>query len=360
MSQIKRLRAHAISNSLFRPGTLKAAINRLGFVQADPIRSPARSQDLILRHRVKNYRAGALERRYATLNIEEDILYAYGFLPHQTWQLLHPRPYTDRLPPFEQKVLAVVRDSGSMHPSELEKHFGSKRVVNDWGGYSKATKRALESLHHRGLLRISGRKKGIRMYEAMIESTQPLSKNERFQKLIHVVASILAPVNEKALLKIAAYFRYLIPSIADRRKVLNELIEVGEFKRLTVDGNSYVWPASKKRHVEPPRRVHFLAPFDPLVRDRERFEHLWGWTYRFEAYTPPAKRLRGPYAMPLLWIDDVIGWANANIVEGKLSVETGYVKRRPRDPDFRSELEAEVTRLATFLNLKDSSWKLRE
>jgi uncharacterized protein YcaQ len=38
-------------------------VRRLGFVQADPIRSPARAQDLILRHRVKDYFAGDLERR---------------------------------------------------------------------------------------------------------------------------------------------------------------------------------------------------------------------------------------------------------------------------------------------------------
>ena len=30
--------------------------------------------------------------------------------------------------------------------------------------------------------------------------------------------------------------------------------------------------------------------------------------YRFEAYTPPAKRNLGYYAMPLLWRDDVIAW----------------------------------------------------
>jgi uncharacterized protein YcaQ len=57
--------------SLFPPTTLKRAFDRLGFVQADPILAPARAQDLILRHRVKNYRAGDLERRYCKLGIEE-------------------------------------------------------------------------------------------------------------------------------------------------------------------------------------------------------------------------------------------------------------------------------------------------
>jgi hypothetical protein len=74
--------------------SLKAAVRRLGFVQADPIRAPARAQDLILRHRVKVYRAGDLERRYPSLDLEEDVLYAYGFLPRPVWRLLHPRNAT--------------------------------------------------------------------------------------------------------------------------------------------------------------------------------------------------------------------------------------------------------------------------
>ena len=66
------LRNFAINRSLFRPTTLGRAISRLGFVQADPIRAPARAQDLTLRHRVNNYRAGDLEKHYPKLPIEED------------------------------------------------------------------------------------------------------------------------------------------------------------------------------------------------------------------------------------------------------------------------------------------------
>ena len=49
--------------------------------------------------------------------------------------------------------------------------------------------------------------------------------------------------------------------------------------------------------------VRLLAPFDPVVWDRRRFELFWGWAYRFEAYTPAAKRKLGYYALPLLWRD---------------------------------------------------------
>src|SRR5262249_26863289 len=62
---IRQLRRWAIAGSLGEPKTLHRALGTLGFVQADPIRSPARAQDLILRHRVADYRAGDLERAFA-------------------------------------------------------------------------------------------------------------------------------------------------------------------------------------------------------------------------------------------------------------------------------------------------------
>ena len=74
------LRRFAVARSLFPPTTLERALDALGFVQADPIRAPARAQDLTLRHRVTGYRAGDLERRYATLDIEEDVFVNYGFV----------------------------------------------------------------------------------------------------------------------------------------------------------------------------------------------------------------------------------------------------------------------------------------
>jgi uncharacterized protein YcaQ len=76
MSRLKapsllQLRRYAIARSLFKATSLPRAIARLGFVQADPMRAPARAQDLILAQRVKDYRAGELERRYPRLPIEE-------------------------------------------------------------------------------------------------------------------------------------------------------------------------------------------------------------------------------------------------------------------------------------------------
>ncbi len=351
MTSLQQLRVYAVSHSLFPPVALKAAIQRMGFIQADPIRSPARAQDLILRHRVNDYKAGDLERHYPSLDIEEDYLYAYGFLSRALWQLLHPRIAT-RLPKLDQKVLELVRSVGAMHPSHPEAAFGGKRVINAWGGYSKATKSALERLHYGGFLRIAHREKGIRVYEAVPPVSGALSPDGRLQGLVLAIANILAPVPEKTLHTIASFLRQPIPKAPRHRTTIQRLISAGKLERQVVDEIGYLWPAGTVVSEPPPCRVRFLAPFDPVVWDRRRFEHLWGWPYRFEAYTPAAKRVRGYYAMPLLWCDQVIGWANAGIVENKLAVKVGFVEKRPADREFKQELEAEIARLETFLDRK--------
>ena len=62
---LTRLRRMAIAASFRAPAPLGAAIRAMGFVQADPIRAPARAQDLILRHRVADYRAGDVQRQFS-------------------------------------------------------------------------------------------------------------------------------------------------------------------------------------------------------------------------------------------------------------------------------------------------------
>ena len=110
------LRRYAIARSLFKPTTLPRAIERLGFVQADPLRAPARAQDLTLRHRVAGYTAGDLERRYPKLAIEEDFFVNYGFLPRRHAALMHPRsPRTEwTAARWKQahEVLEFVREKG--------------------------------------------------------------------------------------------------------------------------------------------------------------------------------------------------------------------------------------------------------
>jgi uncharacterized protein YcaQ len=114
-------------------------------------------------------------------------------------------------------------------------------------------------------------------------------------------------------------------------------------------------PTQEKTPNNNGRRVRFLAPFDPLVWDRRRFEHFWGWPYRFEAYTPKARRLRGYYAMPLLWGEAVVGWANVGVLKGCLNVDLGFVEKRPTAKRFDLELADEIDRMKAFLDLKHAN-----
>jgi hypothetical protein len=85
------------------------------------------------------------------------------------------------------------------------------------------------------------------------------------------------------------------------------------------------------------------------VWDRRRFEILWGWAYRFEAYTPVPRRKLGYYALPLLWRDRVIGWGNLSVKNGRLKSDLGYIETPPRESAFKRELEAELDCLRAFL-----------
>src|SRR5690242_7658265 len=105
----------------------------MGFVQADPIRAPARAQDLILRHRVNNYQAGDLERRYASLDVEEDFFINYGYVSRTLYSLMHPRTSLLRSAANRKRaqlLLDFVRERGSVHPREVDEYFAHGKVTN--------------------------------------------------------------------------------------------------------------------------------------------------------------------------------------------------------------------------------------
>ena len=168
MITLVRLRRFAVARSLFPPTSLNRALQTLGFVQADPIRAPARAQDLTLRHRVQRYRAGDLERLYPTLQIEEDVLINYGFVTKSVHALMHPRAnrprWGNRRNRRTQAIIEFVRERGIVHPREVDARFSHGTVTNYWGGSSNATTHLLDDLHYRGLLRVARRDGGIRLY----------------------------------------------------------------------------------------------------------------------------------------------------------------------------------------------------
>jgi uncharacterized protein YcaQ len=356
---LAELRRFAVARSLFPPTTLGAALDTFGFVQADPIRAPARAQDLTLRHRVDGYRAGDLERHYGTLGIEEDVLVNYGFVTRTVHRLMHPRASGVPLSRSQQKraaaILEFVRAQGAVHPRVVDAEFAHGTVTNYWGGSSNATTHLLELMHYRGWLRVQRRDAGIRVYAAQEAMPPPADKTERGRRLdalVDVVVAKYAPLPAASLSNLVARLRYAAPQWA--RDLVPALQRAkARLSHATVDGVTWYWPAGEIPDApEPQEAVRLLAPFDPVVWDRRRFEAFWSWAYRFEAYTPVKRRQFGYYALPLLWRDRAIGWGNVSVNNGELHADIGYVaRRRPRDRGYVAALERELERMRQFLEV---------
>ncbi len=376
-SDLRDLRRAAVEHTLFAPTHLAGAIERLGFVQADPIRAPARAQDLILRHRVAGFRAGDLERAYPDLPLVEDMIHVYGFLHRRFRPLLHPRRITRRFhvedehPHLRRAVIDHLKEHGPSHPRAIDQAIALRHaraaITNAWGGQSNATTRMLEVLHYRGLLQVVRRDRGIRVY-ALIdpaagddgpgERVATLTPQQRADGLVELLVSLYAPLPAASLTQLTGMLGERAMARDALRARIPVLLRKGILRESRVEGLDYlrsaIDPVARRPDGWSLPAVRFLAPFDPLVWDRRRFLHLWEWRYRFEAYVPAEKRKLGYYALPLLWETEndarVVGWVNVSRSPTKrLVVEAGYAARRPSGAAYRTAFDAEVARLESFL-----------
>ena len=105
---------------------------------------------------------------------------------------------------------------------------------------------------------------------------------------------------------------------------------------------------------DPPGRVRLLSPFDPLLRDRNRAERLFGFHYRIEIFVPAAKRRYGYYVFPLLEADKLIGRVDmiCRRQTGDLSVTGLWLEPGVRASKGRMRaIEAELDRHRRFTGM---------
>jgi uncharacterized protein YcaQ len=93
--------------------------------------------------------------------------------------------------------------------------------------------------------------------------------------------------------------------------------------------------------------VTLLAPLDPLIYDRRVTSALWNFDYTWEVYTPPTKRVRGYYALPVLAGTALVGHVDpkADRKNRKLHIISRSVRRG-------QALTPAVRALAGWLGLK--------
>lgn len=322
-----------------------------GYVQIDPINVCGRMHDLILRNRVVGYREGDLmrhlhggdEEAIATRKPKKaEAREAFEHhLPHsgvlvaftlEAWPYLHAAmrqrsrgagAWSGRLTPREKvlaaELLAEIAARGPLGSEDFEDDRAARHV---WGA-ARLVKATLQKLFFHGRLLIAQRVHNRRRYD-LPERVLPAA----------VLAQPEAPAEETArwlaLLKLRQ--RRLTSLKRDELRHVTDAVQpvavpgCPTLYCLREDAARLADMAQRKPSIAP---IALLAPLDPMVYDRRVTKALWGFDYTWEVYTPPHKRVRGYYALPILAGTELVGHVDpkADRAARKLLVRARRVRR---------------------------------
>lgn len=352
-------------------------IHRLGFVQLDSINTVARAHDMILYARRPTYRAGNLKRLYERDKAlfehwtHDAAVIPMEFYPH--WHLrfqrdaevLNARWKNWRRDGYEKQFEAVlqhIRDHGPVGSSDVGKD--EKKGSGGWWDWHPS-KTALEYLWRSGALTVIGRdgfQKRYDLTERVIDhhlcpGNRPCDAEETVDWLCNAALDRLGFATSGEL---AAFWDTVSP--AEAKTWCNAALTRGELQEIEVecaDGRSrklFTRPGLVDEvHPSAPGRIRVLSPFDPMLRDRQRAERLFGFHYRIEVFVPAPKRTYGYYVFPLLEGDRLIGRIDMKAHRdcGELRVKALWPERSVRWMTARTKrLEAELDRVRRFTGME--------
>ncbi len=337
---------------LDRPGrrptraALFRTIHRMGYVQIDSINAVARAHDLILRSRFEDYRPAHLVRLLEQDRVLfENWVHDAAVIPLDwaaQWQhcvRLYAKQRRTRMadrsgaPQFARlcnRVRRRIEEEGPLASSDFE---DPRAKSGSWWSW-KPAKVALEYLWRSGSLVISQRKNFHKRYDLTerflpeLAAAQPESRR-RF--VDWACSEALDRLGTATTRELADFWGHL--SAADANAWCQRAVASGaaipieiEAKREGRPRSGVAVPDWERRLAavpSAPEGVRLLAPFDPVLRNRARTSHLFGFDYRFEAFVPAAKRRDGYYVMPLWRGTRAIGR-----VDPKLDRSTGILHVR--------------------------------
>ncbi|WP_037314503.1 winged helix-turn-helix domain-containing protein [Ruegeria halocynthiae] len=353
-------------------------IHRLGFVQLDSINTVARAHDMILFSRRPSYRANNLKRLYERDKAlfehwtHDAAVIPMAFYPHwhlrfqRDADLLKSRWKNWRRDGFEQQfetVLQHIRDHGPVSSSDVGKD--EKKGSGGWWDWHPS-KTALEFLWRSGALTVVGRngfQKRYDLTERVIDThlcpgKLPCSADETVDWLCNAALDRLGFATPGEL---AAFWDTV--SVSEAKQWCDKGLTQGDLQEIEItcaDGRLrklLTRPGLADTNVPaPPGRIRVLSPFDPMLRDRNRAERLFGFHYRIEVFVPAAKRTYGYYVFPLLERDRMIGRIDmkAQRDRGVLQVSALWPERSVRWSDARTRrLQSELDRVRRFAGLDD-------
>jgi uncharacterized protein YcaQ len=351
------------------PKALLARVEALGLVQVDSINVVARAHDLTMMARLDHYRPGMLTPLLEeTRELFEHWTHDASILPSRWYRHWHHRFERDvkthfaskwwkeRLGPnperLAQKMLRRIEKNGPISSGDLE----AAHEPGGWWGWTPE-KAALEYLWRTGRVAVTKRVNFSKYYDLSRRVLPVHSRVPRSEKAEHLdwaLGEALDRLGVATSTELARYFNAL--PLADARQWTKEKLKSGELVEVELDGGSraFAWPDHRKRFEalsEPPDRVRLLSPFDPIVRDRARALRLFGFDYRFEAFTPAPKRQYGYYVFPILHGDRLVGRADLKLLrdEETLLVQGLWWEGRHRP---KRELDAALDRFAKQLGAK--------
>lgn len=353
-------------------------IRRLGFVQLDSINTVARAHDMVLFSRRPSYRANNLKRLYERDGAlfehwtHDAAVIPMEFYPHwhlrfqRDAELLKSRWKNWHRDGFEQRfatVLQHIRDHGPVSSSDVGKD--EKKGSGGWWDWHPS-KTALEFLWRSGALTVIGRQGFQKRYdltERVIEThlcpgNVPCDAEETVNWLCNAALDRLGFATSGEL---AAFWDTV--SVSEAKSWCEQGLIKGVLEEVEItcaDGNVrkvIARPSVSDMAATVPRpsgRIRVLSPFDPILRDRNRAERLFGFHYRIEVFVPAAKRTYGYYVFPLLEGDRMIGRIDmkAQRDRGVLQVNALWPERSVRWSDARTNrLQSELNRVRRFTGL---------
>ncbi|MDB6095361.1 MAG: hypothetical protein JWM32_2923 [Verrucomicrobia bacterium] len=342
---------------------LATALAHHGYIQIDPINVCGRMHDLIARNRVAGYREGDLMRHlhgtdkplpaHARVAFEHHLPTAHTLVafPLDAWPHLiaanlartrRTGAWSGRLTPREQKLapslLAAVAERGPLNSDAFDDPRSARKV---WGSATLA-KATLQKLFFHGRLLIAQRGEGNRRYYDLPERVLPAG-----------VLKLSMPTKKEtarweALLKLRQ--RRLVMLKRDELPLVDDMVQPVKIEGCPMlyclREDVPIFDAAVGANASPAASL-LLAPLDPLIYDRRVTSALWGFDYTWEVYTPPHKRTRGYYALPMLADLDLVGHVDpkADRVAKKLRVMGRSVRRG-------NSASPAIKALAAFLSLK--------
>ena len=321
--------------------SVMAVFERLGSLQFDPLEVAGRNHDLALAARIDGYRR----------ELTDDLLYRQRVLFEAYNKSLNLLPAAE-LPYYRitwdegargrsgrlveehaelaGRILAEIEAEGPRCSGDFER----EAAIDWWWGPTSAVRAVMDALNVAGRLQLA-RREGNRRYYDLTERLFP-------------AALLAASVPERDQLRHKVLSRYRAHGLlgtggsgelwlgtgyaASRAELRHELVDRGELVAVDVEGLKaprYVLASEAGLLAQAEREAaggaaevaaagvgaageaapgcSFLAPLDPIMWDRQALLPLYGFDYRWEVYTPAAKRRWGYYVLPVMFGDRLVG-----------------------------------------------------